>query len=315
MNPKSTLEAPSQSTKRRRETQKASTSGSKSFIEFAPDPTLIINKAGRIVTSNELAAEMFGFTRRGLMGRDVELLIPKITSQLRQKSKGHIPQTTAVLHGVESGGKKFPVDVSITSIQIGAGIYMWASLRKVRIPKTTDDDPRIAQAYSRSLIEAALDPLVTISPEGKITDVNEASVRATGVPREKLIGTDFSDYFTEPQKAREGYQQVFAKGSVSDYPLTLIDKEGKLTVVLYNASVYRDDAGTVLGVLAAARDITVLKATEEKFRKIQAYTRSLIETSLDPQITKGPDGKITDVNEATVEITGVPREKLLGTHF
>jgi len=58
--------------------------------------------------------------------------------------------------------------------------------------------------YSRSLIEASLDPLFTISPEGKITDVNEASVK-DGVPRLKLIGTDFSDYFTEPQKAREGY--------------------------------------------------------------------------------------------------------------
>ncbi|MBK7003562.1 MAG: hypothetical protein IPH35_27850 [Rhodoferax sp.] len=33
--------------------------------------------------------------------------------------------------------------------------------------------------YARSLIEASPDPLVTISPEGKITDVNEASVVAT----------------------------------------------------------------------------------------------------------------------------------------
>jgi len=69
-----------------------------------------------------------------------------------------------------------------------------------------------ASQYARSLIEASLDPLVTISPEEKITDVNEGSIKVTGVAREKLIGTDFSDYFTEPEKAREGYQQVFAKG-------------------------------------------------------------------------------------------------------
>src|SRR5262249_52496971 len=136
-----------------------------------------------------------------------------------------------------------------------------------------------------------------------------------GVPRDKLIGTDFSDYFTEPQKAKEGYKLVFAKGQVSDYPLTLRNKNGKLIQVLFNASVYRDEKGNVLGAVAAARDITVLKQTEEKIRKIQAYTRSLIETSLDPQITKGPDGKITDVNEATVQVTGVPRDLLIGTHF
>jgi len=61
-------------------------------------------------------------------------------------------------------------------------------------------------------------PLVTISPEGKITDVNEATAKVTGVPREQLIGTDFSDYFTEPDKAREGYEQVFSKGFVTTTP-------------------------------------------------------------------------------------------------
>jgi PAS domain S-box-containing protein len=116
--------------------------------------------------------------------------------------------------------------------------------------------------YSRSLIEASLDPFVTISPEGKITDVNEASVKVTGVPRLKLIGTDFSDYFTEPQKAREGYKQVFEKEFVSDYPLTIHHKNGTLTDVLYNASVYKDDKGNVLGIFAAARDITAQKAEE-----------------------------------------------------
>src|SRR3990167_7181279 len=101
--------------------------------------------------------------------------------------------------------------------------------------------------YSRSLIEASLDPLVTISPQGKITDVNEATIKVTGVSREDLIGTDFSIYFTEPKKAREGYQQVFAKGSVTDYPLTIRHKDGQLIDVLYNATVYRDVQGKVLG--------------------------------------------------------------------
>ncbi len=121
-----------------------------------------------------------------------------------------------------------------------------------------------ASEYARSLIEASADPLVTISPEGKITDVNEASVKVTGVPREKLIGTDFADYFTEPEKAREGYKKVFEKSIVSDYPLTIRHENGKLTDVLYNASVYKDDKGNVLGVFAAARDITEQKRIEKE---------------------------------------------------
>ncbi len=108
--------------------------------------------------------------------------------------------------------------------------------------------------YTRSLIEASLDPLFTISLEGKITDLNNASVNMTGISRKKLIGTNFFDYFTEPEKAREVYQQVFSKGFVADYPLTILD--GKPTDVLFNGSVYKDDRGKVLGVVVVARDIT-----------------------------------------------------------
>jgi PAS domain S-box-containing protein len=116
--------------------------------------------------------------------------------------------------------------------------------------------------YARGLIEASLDPLVTISPAGKITDVNEAFAKVTGVFREKLIGTDFFDYFTEPQKARLVYQEVLAKGSVTDSPLALRHKEGKLTNVLFNGSVYKDNRGKVLGGVIVARDITTPKADE-----------------------------------------------------
>ena len=149
---------------------------------------------------------------------------------------------------------------------------------------------------------------MTISPDGKITDVNEATAKVTGLPREQLIGADFSNYFTEPEKAREGYRQVFAKGFVTDYPLTIRHKDGRLTDVLYNASVYKDARGDVLGVFAAARDVTAQKQASQ-------YARSLIESSLDPLVTISGDGKITDVNEATIKVTGVPREQLIGTDF
>jgi PAS domain S-box-containing protein len=118
--------------------------------------------------------------------------------------------------------------------------------------------------YARSLIEASLDPLITINNEGKVTDMNQATLNITGLTRNKLTGSHFFNYFTEPQKAREVYQEVFAKGSVADSPLTLRHKDGKLTDVLFNGSVYKDDSGNVLGVVVVARDITEQKriATE-----------------------------------------------------
>ncbi|MBA4370173.1 MAG: hypothetical protein C0418_01155 [Coriobacteriaceae bacterium] len=174
---------------------------------------------------------------------------------------------------------------------------------------------RAASLYTRSLIEASLDPLVTISPDGKVTDVNDATEEATGLPRKRLIGSEFSDYFTEPEKARAGYEQVLSQGVVKDYPLTIRHASGRTTDVLYNASVYKDEAGEVQGVFAAARDVTESKKKDEELRAASLYARSLIEASLDPLVTISPDGKITDVNEATVKVTGVSRKRLIGSDF
>ena len=216
--------------------------------------------------------------------------------------------------------------------------------------KKAEVDLDNASKYNRSLIEASLDPLVTIGPDGKITDVNNSTELITGYSREELIFTDFSDYFTEPLKARVGYQQVFQEGFVRDYELEIKHKNGQITPVLYNASVYRDREGNVIGVFAAARDITEIKhaesekqkllknvqqfaedleatneelqttteelqATNEELELSGTYNRSLIEASVDPLVTIGPDGKITDVNNSTENITGYSRDELIGTDF
>jgi PAS domain S-box-containing protein len=117
--------------------------------------------------------------------------------------------------------------------------------------------------------------MVTISRDGKITDVNKATEEVTGVSRERLIGTDFSNYFSEPDKAREGYKKVLSEGLVKDYELTIQHVSGRKKQVLYNASVYRDEAGEVQGIYAATRDVTELKKAketlyhnEERFRRI-----------------------------------------------
>ncbi len=120
----------------------------------------------------------------------------------------------------------------------------------------------LSALYARNLIEASLDPLVTISIEGKITDVNKATELATGCSRKELIGSDFSDYFVEPEKAKIGYKTVFAEGVVKDYALEIKHKNGRITNVFYNATVYRNDSGEIQGVFAAARDITEQKKAE-----------------------------------------------------
>ena len=129
--------------------------------------------------------------------------------------------------------------------------------------KKSEKALELLNIYNRSLIEASLDPLVTIGPDGKITDVNNSTEVATGFSRDEIIGTDFSHYFTDPNKARQGYKQVFHDGLVRDYALEIKHKNGQITPVLYNASVYRDNSNNVIGVFASARDITERKEAEK----------------------------------------------------
>jgi len=262
---------------------------------------------GTITSWNPAAEKMFGYSEREAHGKPMSI----IATPDRLEEYKEIIETVKNGRKVEryeterkrKNGTVVDVAVTISPVRDEEGKLIGLSA----IDRDMTVEKRASQ-YARSLIEASLDPLVTISPEGKITDVNEATVKVTGVLREKLIGTDFSNYFIEPEKAREGYQLVFSKGTVTDYPLTILHIDGKLTDVLYNASVYKDMAGNVLGVFAAARDITAQKQASQ-------YARSLIEASLDPLVTISPDGKITDVNEATIKVTGVAREKLIGADF
>jgi PAS domain S-box-containing protein len=132
-----------------------------------------------------------------------------------------------------------------------------------------------ASRYARSLLEASLDPLVTIDRAGQISDVNKATEEATGFPRAELIGTDFSAYFTDPENARAGYRRAFREGSVRDHALDLRHRDGRVRSVLYNASVYRDESGEVIGVFAAARDITERRRGEEELHHSREQLRAL----------------------------------------
>ena len=126
---------------------------------------------------------------------------------------------------------------------------------------------KLANNYNRNLIETSLDPFVTIGPNGKITDVNTSTEQITGYSRDELIGTYFSNYFTEPRKAELGYQKAFKEGEVRDYELKIQHVNGHVTPVLYHASVYKDDDGEVIGIFASARDITDIKELIEDLKR------------------------------------------------
>jgi PAS domain S-box-containing protein len=229
----------------------------RSLIEATLDPIITIDTHGIITDMNEAVERITGLTREQIKGTPFvdHFTRPKVAEEVYRDvfDKGIILDNLLTIAHID--GKFTPVLCNGSVYRDDSGKVMGA----VIVARE-----KILSRYSRSLIEASLDPLITINFEGKITDLNEALVQITGIEREKITGTDFFDYFTEPKKAREVYEEVFDKGFVMNFPLTIKHKEGKLTDVLFNGSVYKDERGNVLGSVIVARDITEMKRFENE---------------------------------------------------
>jgi PAS domain S-box-containing protein len=247
-------------------------------------PVLIFNKdrEGKFQRVNKAFAEALKMSEGDFIGKTVFDLYSRDIAQSmadddRAVFESRLPKLDIVEQYESAAGLRWvqtdKIPVLDKNGQATALIGFAVDITKLM---EAEKELRVASLYARSLIEASLDPLVTISRDGKVTDVNKAAEEARGIPRERIIGTDFSDYFTEPEKAREGYNRVFAEGKVRDYPLTLKHNSGGTIDVLYNATVYRDEAGEVQGVFAAARDITRRKREEVAREKLSEQLKAQV---------------------------------------
>ena len=253
-------------TARQRELEEASRMVT--VVRDSNDAITIQDFEGRITAWNRGAELMFGYSEEEALQMTIWQLAPPNKAAEQKDFNRRIFAGEKVssfeTQRLTKDGRLLDVWLTVTKLLDDKGkvIGIASTERDITARKRAEEALRSASVYNRNLIEASLDPLVMISPEGKITDVNRETELVTGCGREELVGTDFSDYFTEPERARAGYRQVFQDGVVRDYVLEIRHRDGRVTPVLYSASVYRDEAGKVKGVFAAARDISERKRAE-----------------------------------------------------
>jgi PAS domain S-box-containing protein len=278
---------------------------------------------GKILLWNEGARRLYGYEPEEVVGKANSSIL-HVPEDVKAGRHHEIMQAAlrdgkweGTLNRIRKNGQHFTARVVITPRRDAAG----RPIGYLLISKDISDEIRLTeelkatQFYTRSLIESNIDALMTTDSVGVISDVNQQMAALTGYAREELIGSAFKNYFTDPQRAEEGIRLVLREGKVTNYELTALSKSGKITVVSYNASTFRDADGKLQGVFAAARDITAQKELETQLRESQAYNRGLIEASVDGLITVDPKGLISDVNEQMSRMSGYSREELIGTPF
>ena len=183
---------------------------------------------------------------------------------------------------IRKDGSRFPAVVSVTALRDAQDAIIGYLLigtdntaRKLVEAEQKKSDQRLRdqQFYTRSLIESNIDALMTTDPSGIITDVNKQMEALTGCTRDELIGAPFKDYFTDPERAEAGIKRVLSEKKVTDYELTARARDGKQTVVSYNATTFYDRDRTLQGVFAAARDVTERKRVEVELKQAKAAGR------------------------------------------
>jgi PAS domain S-box-containing protein len=180
---------------------------------------------------------------------------------------------------IRKDGSRFPAVVSVTALRDAQnaiiGYLLIGTDNTIRKQaeaeqKRLDQRLRDQQFYTRSLIESSNDALMTTDPPGIITDVNKQMERLTGCTRDELIGAPFMNFFTDPERAEAGIKLVLSEKKVADYELTARARDGKETVVSYNATTFYDRDRRLQGVFAAARDITERKRFERMLQETNA---------------------------------------------
>ena len=177
---------------------------------------------------------------------------------------------------IRKDGSRFPAVVSVTALRdaqntiIGYLLIGTDNTARKRVEaeqKKLDQRLRDQQFYTRSLIESNIDALMTTDPSGIISDVNKQMETLTGCTRDELIGAPFKNYFTDPQRAEAGIKLVLSENKVTNYELTARARDGKETVVSYNATTFFDRDRTLQGVFAAARDVTERRILDQALQE------------------------------------------------
>ena len=291
----------------------------RSLIESNIDALMTTDPLGTITDVNQQMEVLTGRGREELIGSPFKgyFTDPERAEQGIRLVLTHGKVTNYELTARRPDGRETVVSYNASTFDDESGRLqgVFAAARDVTQQKELERQLREQQVYLRGLIEASVDGLVTVDPDGFITDVNETMCRMAGYDRNALVGTAFADYFTDPERARAGVAQTFAEGAVQEYALTLVSRSRRELEVSFNASVYRDESGNPTGILASARDVTDRVRLEEQLRERQSYLRGLIEASIDGLVTVSPTGVVTDVNQKMCELTGRERDELIGSPF
>jgi PAS domain S-box-containing protein len=289
---------------------------------------IALDLEGNILAWNEGARLNYGYTAEEMIGKkNASILhVPEDIESGRAQEILDIALKTGKAEGeferVRKNGERFYASVAVTLRRDAEK----KPVGFVLISKDITDLKQQRQALEEqlnnnlSLLESSVDVMMITDPIGIITDVNKQMCVITDRTREELIGTPFSDYFTDSKHAEDCIRNVLSSEKVINYDLTIKRRDDKETLVSCNATTFRDTSGNLNGVFIVARDVTEQKSLEEQIRKQNSelkektsFLNNILESSTAYSIiAEDLEGKILAWNEGARLNYGYTAEEMIG---
>ena len=258
------------------------------LFESAPDAILIMARDGSIARINAQAETMFGYGRGELVGKPLEVLLPRRFRQVHAEHRAayfSAPRARPMgagleLYGLRKDGREFPVDITLNPLETDSGIVVLSFIRDITGHERPEEARRESEGHLRALFEHYPDAVLLVDPVSfTIIDCNQAACHMNGYSREELVGQP-ANMLNEVQVGEEvkaAYVEYLRQEGSLKYEIYHRRKDGTVFPVEVSATCFTLSGQELL--LGIDRDITQHKQVEEAEREQRALVEALRDTA------------------------------------
>ncbi len=258
--------------KRAKDSLKEVSAKLKYLIDTVIDAMVIINEKGKVTYWNKAAEEMFNYTKKEIIGKELhKIILPyryyndyrKGFDEFLKTGKGKIIGKMIELSAVRKNGQEFPIELSISAIKIKddwnfIGVIRDITERKILESKLKEDEERFRGLYENSTLG-----IYRTSTNGEIILANPAFISILGYSSfEEIKNINIKDLYYDLKDRKKLSEIIEKEGIVHAFETRLITKDGYVIDVNVNAKAIRDEKGKVIFYEGVIEDITTRKEAE-----------------------------------------------------